>query len=335
MLGFRDFLTEAKQVQDDEDSKQQNKRGVLHELLVGRALRGGEHMTLHPDQHGMSPQQVHDAYASELYGDNFNQHPSYLDEVAKANRSADAIMAHSGKPVHEIFWTSKAGDIAKATGRDNSQEQDTSDIYVDHGPHINDPRERFTGVSLKTVEKKNGKAPVSNSGREKEDNKLGVDTSDIVSNARMNLRAAHPGFRVAETAAQAKAVRKSDPVAYKLEAGERDKMLKAIAARHAEGYNALDKKALVGHLRTMMRAHDTGHGHVRLTTGGQNGDFTTKVETPHLDHEHIFSDPKNITAEAKGNSVVFKHHGKTFFKHRMKAAGSAGVFGSIKISGEH
>lgn len=338
ILSFREHyeLPEDLQEAADAESKQQNKTGVLHELLVGQALNGGKHMTPHPAQtKGPTAQEVHDRYATDLYGSNFAKHPEYLDQRAKAQAAAEKIKAEANKPIKGVYWTSKAGDVAAITGRNNSQEEDTSDVYLDHGKQIKDPRERFTGVSLKSVEKKNGHAPVSNPGRISEEGKLKINTDDILQASRDRLRKAHPGFKRVKTAAEAKAVRKSDDRAKSLEEKERGNALSAIAKAHADAYSKLKKPEVVKHLRTMLRAHDTGFNHLRLTTGGTGGDFTTNVERPAEDHEHIFSSPQHISVTSKGNSVVFAHKGKPFFRHRLKAADSAGLFGSIKLSGEN
>lgn len=334
MLRFKSFISESAETEASED-KSQNKRGVLHELLVGRALLGGAHMRQLPDRNGLAPSQVHDAYAEKIYGSSYEDHPSYRSQVARAGHAAEAIRSAIGnKPIHKIHWTSKPGDVAAITGNAEHQEKDSSDLYIDHGKEFKDPRERFTGVSLKSAEGKGDFVHISNTGREKEDAKLGVDTSDILRKSRKRLRAAHPGFRVAETGSQAAAVRNSDPEASKMEAAERSKVLSEIAKKHARAYSTMDRETLVDHLKTMMRAHDTGHGHIRVITSGQGEETNTRVQTPHLDHAHIFNDPNNIKVEAVKNSVVFKHKGKPFFRHRAKAASGAGVFGNIKFSGE-
>ena len=327
MLSFIEYLLEAKAEQAAAEPKKQNIRGVLHELLVGKHLNGGKHMQKHPDSPGESPEEAHHRIATKLYGSGYKDHPDYNEAVAKAKHTAEHLKKSSG-PISKVHWASKPGDVERITGSKSSQSDDSSDLYIEH------PKKKFTGISLKTVEKKNGSAPVSNSGRKAEDKKLGVNTDSIINKSTKNLRSKFKSLKSATTTAQAKEAIKSDPKLKAAESEERSKALSQVAATHAQAYNSMSHPERAKHLRTMMRANPTGHRHLRVTTGGSGGDFSVKTEEPDTQHDHILKSPQHITAEASGNSVIFKHKGKAFFSHRMKAEGSAGLFGSIKTSGE-
>ena len=103
----------------------QNTSGVLHELLVGHNLNGGKHMDKHPDINGDSPKEAHDKLKSSISKEDYDK----IHERAKlaANHIKTLI---DNKPIHKVQWTSKPGDLHKATGIEASQKQDASDIVV-------------------------------------------------------------------------------------------------------------------------------------------------------------------------------------------------------------
>jgi hypothetical protein len=127
---------------DDEDEKKEHikedagpiqgkvssdTKGKLHELLVGYHLKGGSHMSKHPDKEGDSPKQAHDKLKKTV-------HPTDYKKInARAKSAAEDIRKQvevGGHKIHDVHWTSKPGDIQRSTGIKSSQQQDSSDIVV-------------------------------------------------------------------------------------------------------------------------------------------------------------------------------------------------------------
>lgn len=140
--------------------------GKLHELLVGYHL-GGKHMEKHVNAEGDSPEEAHDKLKVLL-----DKHdPKEYDRVnARAKSAAADLKNHFdsiGHKIKHVSWTSKNGDIGRATGGkfNSTQNEDSSDIVV-HSHHVDEPPEhvRFTGISLKKVDKNSPEAPLSNPG---------------------------------------------------------------------------------------------------------------------------------------------------------------------------
>jgi hypothetical protein len=102
-------------------------KGKLHELLVGYHLKGGSHMSKHPDKEGDSPKQAHDKLKKTV-------HPSDYKKInARAKSAAEDIRKQvevGGHKIHDVHWTSKPGDIQRSTGIKSTQQEDSSDIVV-------------------------------------------------------------------------------------------------------------------------------------------------------------------------------------------------------------
>jgi hypothetical protein len=317
-------LVEQLLFEEEKKKRDSHTHGVLHELLVGYHLQGGKHMEQHENAEGETSKQAHDRLRKTLSKE------EYEDANNKAKHAAEHIRKHLGKKeIKRVHWTSKPGDIERVTGKKASQKEDPSDIYIEHGGN------KHTGISLKVTQKKGGKAPVSNPGHGHTDNLLGVNTMRHVEEARKHLHNKHKELRGKSTK-EIKAILKSNPKLAESEKEARGHAMKKIAKDYAAAYDKMDKKHLAHHLRHhLMHAKSTGHDHIRVTSSGSKGDYHHDIVNPETEHDHILNDHKHITVHHEGNSVIFKHKGKTFFKHRVKPEGSAGVFGTIKTSGEH
>ena len=142
VLKFTEYLTE--QIAILEEGLSSNDKGVLHELLVGKNLNHGKHMS-------DDAQRVHDDIKSRIDPEEYKNH------VKLAQGTADHLREKFGaKNIHSAHWSSKPGDIGRITGVHESQQENSADIILraHNGAHV--------GVSLKVTQKKNGKVPVGN-----------------------------------------------------------------------------------------------------------------------------------------------------------------------------
>lgn len=102
-------------------------KGKLHELLVGYHLKGGTHMSKHPDKEGDSPKQAHDKLKKTIHPDDYKKINTRAKSAAEHIKSQVEVGGHK---IHDVHWTSKPGDIHRTTGIHSSQQEDSSDIIV-------------------------------------------------------------------------------------------------------------------------------------------------------------------------------------------------------------
>jgi hypothetical protein len=338
---FLDILIEAKK--NDSEKKEQNKEGVLHEVLVHKHLVEKHGAVAREFDDGReNAEDAHKRIATDLYGKNYEKNPEYKDASKKAEGAADEIKNEEGnrwkKGKTQVAWTSKHGDVQKLTGTPATQKGDSSDLYIHH-PHLSGD-DKFGGYSLKKTDKKNEDPPVSNGGRADVDKTLGTSTDEHVNSAKEKMFKQFPHLRGKSTE-DIKAEVKSNPEIKEAESKTRDEMLKNISSSWSKGFENMDHDKKVSVLREAMRANPTGYRHARVISGGTNGDFTHKTVHPVTQHDEYLNDPKNVRTEVNGNSVRFYHQHPTtgektpLLQIRAKSAGSAGIFGSTKTSGEH
>jgi len=324
MKRFIQYFFEA-----NEDKVSSNTKAVLHELLVGRHLNGGKHMEAHPNAEGETPEQAHDRLKSTLTDAQYNE----INNKAKV--AADDIHKKVGKhgEVHRVQWTSKAGDLHRATGIHATQLQDASDIVVttkDKNGKI-----KHHGVSLKVTDKKDKHVPVTNPGMEST-----YGGAEILRKHKEEIAKAHPELANIKGTKAKKAWMKANP---KVNADIRARNTKALndVTEHLHNkLNSMSSEELVHHIRHyVLAAHPTpmqgqGHEHFRHTTGGVGGDYSIHHANPDQDHEHILNDHGNISTQRRGTSIVFLHKDKPFAKHRMKFENQGNPNSSVKGSGE-
>ena len=153
------LLAEEKATKENFGTLKSDPMGKLHEVLVGYHLRGGKHMDKHHDAEGKSPKEVHDEIAAKIGGVKSLQYKNFSERARKA---AEHIKEHLGlgpDDIKHVQWTSKAGDMERATGIKASQKEDDSDVV------ITDKNGRHHGVSLK-VSNDNKPITLSNNGTE-------------------------------------------------------------------------------------------------------------------------------------------------------------------------
>lgn len=306
--------------------------GKLHELLVGHHLLG-RHMERHMGDDGKgraeTPEQAHDRLRDSI------PHEEYQRINARAKAAADDIrqrVEQNGHKVHDVHWTSQAGDIGRSTGIESTQKEDASDIVV----HTRKGKKTmFHGVSLKVTDSKSHDVPVSNPGMEST-----LGGQELLDSHREGLLRKYP-----KLAGQNKAGRKALMTANtKMDADIRSRnlgVLHGIASNLADRLNSMSPKDKAEHIRRhVLQAHQTpmqqqGHNHIRHTAYiGKGGDHAFHGITPSEDYNHILNDPKNITVEHSGTSVHFLYKGKKFARHRMKFESQSDPLSSIKGSGE-
>lgn len=328
MLTFKSFLSSEK-CEDFTiyEVVSQNTKGVMHELLVGYHLNGGKHMEKHTDINGLSPKQVHDKLKEEMHPD------EYKKAFNKAKSAAEHIKTQlkGSGGIHKVHWTSKPGDIKRATGIEASQKEDASDIVVTTKDHTHPSGFRHHGISLKVTDGKS-EIPVSNPGLESTHG-----GKDILEKHRADILKAHPKLAAASNKAERKEIVKNNPkISADIKKRNTVVLNKIIDHMHSK-LSTMEPKDLVQHLRDhVLYTHQTpmqkeGHIHIRHTT---YGDGSHSAINPAEAHEHIFKIPQHISVEKKGTSVIFKHKGVPFARHRMKFESQSDPLSSIKGSGE-
>jgi hypothetical protein len=327
MLSFLKFIQTLELSEEYiAESVRQNTKGVLHELLVGYHLRDGKHMDRHPDVNGDSPEEAHDKLRASMSKEDYRK----ISDRAKL--AAEHIKTQlGGKPIHKVQWTSKPGDLGRATGIEASQKEDASDIVVTTRDPSHPSGFRHHGVSLKVTSGKS-EIPVSNPGLESTQG-----GTDILKQHRENLLQKHPELRTAGNKAERKAIMTANPKIAASVKKENTSVLTGIAKNMHQKLSAMPKNKLVDHLRnTVLAAKPTpmqeqGHTHIRHTS---YGDDSHSAINPAEAHEHIFRTPQHITITHSGTSVIFSHKGIPFARHRLKFESQSDPLSSVKGSGE-
>ena len=363
LLPFKYHLIEEKAKKEDFGSLDNNSKGVLHELLVGMHLRG-KHMDKHSDIEGNSPKQVHDELSKKITPD---QYKNFSDRAKKA---ADDILRERGMSrddIGNVQWTSKPGDIKRATGIDSSQAEDDSDIIMTHknGTHH--------GVTLKVSDDSNP-ITLSNVGAEstyggkkifdKHKSDLltaypELDPEKMKNNPKVRKAAVDRIIRKA--AAQGKTVK---PEEVKVGANDLRKawletntkartdiknrtgaMLRNTVSNMRSELEKLSPDQLAHHVRhIVLHAYKTpkealGHTHMRHFTGGGLSP-SMEIKKPGEDYEHILSKPENIKVTHSGTSIYYHYHdtetGKTipFAMQTAKASSQSDPFSSLVMVGK-
>lgn len=306
MKSFLSFLTEA---------VSSNDKGVIHEILTGKELNGGKHMSPEAER-------THDEIKKRMTPE------EYADHVKLAKGTADHLRQKFGKDIASAHWSSKPGDIGRITGVEESQQENSADIILRHknGAHV--------GISLKVTKKKGGKVPVGNPGAKQTDQQLGTDAVKHYDAAREEMVKKHKEL-AGKSKSEMKQMIKDDP---KLRATAEKLSNAAIGKIRDEWHHALTQmhpKSLSDHIRNnLLHAHQTKLPLYKTTTGGSGDDHTVDTEHSATAHDHILNDHKNITVHKSGNnSIEFKHNGKTFLRHRIKPE-STPIATSLKGSAE-
>lgn len=316
MLSFKGYLIEAM----SSDTK-----GKLHELLVGYHLNSGKHMEKHENADGESPQEAHDRLQKSVTPED------YKEANERAKTAAEDIKKNIKGPIHKVQWTSKAGDLHRATGIHASQTEDASDIVVT-SKHPDTGKDIHHGVSLK-VSDKHGEVPVSNPGMEST-----YGGKSILDSHREGIKKDFPEVMQPNKVARKEAMAKNPKAAAEIKK-RNSTMLNNLAAHLHNHLSNMSGKELSDHIREhVLKAKATpmqqqGHVHMKHTTTGTS-DFRTSTSDPSKDYENKLTDHENLSVERRGTSVVFSHKGVPFAKHRMKLESGSDPMSSVKGSGE-
>jgi len=318
MKRFIEYITEA---------VSSNTKGVLHELLVGKHLNGGKHMEKHKDINGDSPEEAHDKLKASISDDEYNQ----INNRAKA--AAEDIRKKVGTHgnIHQIHWTSKEGDIHRATGIHSTQKQDASDIVVT--TKNKDGKIKHHGISLKVTDKKKGNVPVSNPGME------ATHGGQVILDAhRASVLKSHPALKGLNKEGRKNYIKDNPKAAADIKNKNRQTLTNIVDHLHSK-LESMPSHELAQHIRSnVLHANSTpmqeqGHEHIKHTTNGTSN-YSFQHGDPSKDYEHILNDHNNITVHNRGTSVIFKHKGKPFAKHRLKFESQSDPLSSVKGSGE-
>lgn len=318
MLSFKGFLIEAL----SSDTK-----GKLHELLVGYHLNGEKHMEKHDNAEGESPEEAHDRLKKSVTPED------YKEANDRAKFAANDIKKNITGPIHKIQWTSKAGDIHRATGIHASQTQDASDIVVTTR-HPDTGEELHHGISLK-VSDNHGEVPVSNPGMESTHGGRA-----ILDAHREGLKKDFPEIMNQSNPKARNAAMTDNPGAAAEIKRRNSGMLNNLATHLHSQLSSMSGEDLAKHIREhVLKANPTpmqqqGHVHMKHTTTGMSGDYRSSSSDPSKDYEDKLNDTENLKAERKGTSVIFTHKGVPFAKHRMKLSTGSDPMSSVKGSGE-
>lgn len=330
MLKFAEYLNnlmEEKAKKEDFGTLAGDPKGKLHELLVGKHLNGGNHMDRHVDIEGKSPKEVHDEITEKLGGEDSEQYRNFNERAKKSAEDIKNQLGLNSDDIAKVQWTSKPGDLKRATGIEATQNQDPSDIVVTNknGKHH--------GISLK-VSDDNKPITLSNGGTE-----VTYGGDAIHEKNRKEIKETYPELQSIKNPDKRKEWLRNNPEAKKDINGRNLKVLRDIATNMSDRLNGLTPQQRTDHVRHLvLKAFSTpmeaqGHTHIRHFTGGG---FNPVLQTAHpgADHEHILNDPENITAVAQGTSVYFHHKGIPFAMQTAKMSSQSDPLSSLVVTGK-
>jgi len=314
-------LNEAKDDKTKEGGVSNNTRGVLHELLTGKALNGGNHMTSYhlvdeKTKKKETPEEAHNRLKSQIHPKDYAKIKAGADSAAK-DIHASIAKTHPGHKITNVSHTSKPGDTEKVTGVKASQKQDSSDLYV---TSKKGNKEVHHGRSLKVSENSSKNVPSSSLGMKSS----GAMANELLRTHQKKIKAKHPALNDVKKEAHHEGVadaRKEwatkNPEAHKEIRGENLKLLRNVAHEHAaELQHKLrngNHEEVVNHIRDVLHAHTTPAEQAGKATFSKHTTYKTAKGVQHheshpgKEYEHILSDHKNITVKASGTGVHFHH----------------------------
>lgn len=317
MLSFKAFITEQSVISEASAS---NDHGELHEIETGRHLNGGKHMSPEAEK-------KHDDIKARM-------HPDLYNRIAAGAKSAAEHIRNTvckDRPIKRVHWTSRPGDIERATGVKTTQIDDPADIVLDHGDN------KMTGVSLKGSARASGSVPLSNRGLNDATSK-GLDK--LVSDHKKRIDREHPNLPKNDNERKAWAEHPDN----KKEAGElkskNTEFMNAAADHMHKELSKLSSGDLAHHIRTHALASNptslqrAGHNSVVHTTYvPENGKISHAHNDPSSTHEDKLKDHKNITIERNGQTITFKHRNVPFARQWVKQMTGRDPKSSFKVHG--
>jgi hypothetical protein len=344
MLQFQYFLTEAKdKVETGQASNEAAQtKGTIHELLVGRFLRGGSDMKKHPHQSGLSPKQALEEYRNRVT-------PEYYKEcVKRAKAAADHIRSEvekiAGKDaIADVNWTSKTGDLFRSTGIEASQTQDASDLVIALR-RKNKSGKKFIGMSLKAGDG-GGPIPSTNPGIE---STFGGQKFVDAEHARLKKKYPAFGRLTNKGDRQDWLDKQSQRVRDDVYDGQTNVLsnIRENLFKHLKKMSPEERADWIRH--TVLHAVETPMEKVGVglqwkhSAIGLGGKYKLRSVKPSEDWEEIFNDPDNIIINKSGDlGIDFLYRDPMtgreikFARHALKLnSRTGGMSGSVKGSGQ-
>lgn len=283
-----------------------NTKGVLHELMTGYYLMGGHHL-----DYGEYSKLTYDLL------------PEQIDLVHRYGRVAAGSLLERLGGVHEVHWTSKAGDIERLTGIPTTQHNDPSDLVLT----FRRASTQYVGVSLK-VSDSTSQVPISNPGLEST-----LGGNNILDSHRENLYKLYPELRAARNKVERKAL---ITPANSGKVKELNKaVLKSIVQNLHSQLVTMSSEETAEHIRKyVLHARSTpmqtqGHGHLRHTTYGKKNPRVKMID-PATEYEFLKEHWKLGFEYKGGNSLKFLYDGIEFAEQRMKFESQSDPLSTIK-----
>jgi hypothetical protein len=316
-------LNEAKDDKTKEGGVSNNTRGVLHELLTGKALNGGNHMTSYhlvdeKTKKKETPEEAHNRLKSQIHPKDYAKIKAGADSAAK-DIHASIAKTHPGHKITNVSHTSKPGDTEKVTGVKASQKEDSSDLYITT-KHPKTGKVVHHGRSLKVSENSSKNVPSSSLGK-----KSSGSMADTLFKAHQKkIKAMHPELtdikkedHHQDLPAARKEWAEKNPEKHKQIKTENLKLLRSVSHEHgAELQHKLrngNHEEVVNHIRDVLHAHTTPAEQAGKGTFSKHTTYKTAKGTQHHeshpghDYEHILKDHANITVKSSGTGVHFYH----------------------------
>lgn len=323
MQRFKSFIAEQHVLTEAEGDASADTKGKLHEILTGFHLRGNKHMLKHPDKEGDTPKQAHEKLKETIAP---IEHKKINTRAKSAAADIKKKVETHGHKIHDVSWTSKPGDLHRATGIHASQKEDTSDIVV----HTKNSRGnvKHHGISLK-VSDKTKHVPISNPGMES----TGGAEKHLEAHKKHILeKFPHlKGMGVKER----KEHMRNNPKLNEYVRSKNTETLTKMAKHLGEHLNSLPTHKLAEHIRThVLAANPTpmqkaGHNHMRHTTYETKTGIHHHSIVPSEHYEHILKDHKNLTVLHNGSRVAFFHKGRQFATHGLKFKSQSDPLGHV------
>jgi hypothetical protein len=291
--------------------------GKMHELLTGHYLNGGKHMSKESEEQfktmsaGMSKTELEEHHRrGKVTADHIRE-----------------LVHNNGDAIEAVHHTSKAGDIGRITGKEESQQDNPSDVMIKlkSGRHL--------GVSLKTVSKANGHAGIANPGRGRLDKELGVDSNKHFEDAHKKIEQEHPqiaGRSMKDKKAQAKEDEHLDNTAR----GHIKSAVNSMRDEYISKISAMKPEDRVAHFKEHAHMKHTETPHIRVTAHGAGEKVGVRIENPGMQGDDI----KHVEVHPHGDgSIAYHVHTKSGEKHvyHMRFKNESGPFSPIKGSMEY
>ena len=319
----------------DKENTKANLTGTLHEVLVGRFLNG-KHMKSFSNSSGVSPKKYHDKVKALLDKAYPNEYEKSYNRAKTAAANIKAYLSSRGYVIVSAFWTSKSGDIFKATqGKFNSsQKEDSSDLVLHCRKRGDDSGAiKFVGISLKKTDTNNPDVNSSNMGIELS----GPDAyANLLEHRRkrlekypelQNIEEFKPsGIPLNKWRGKWQASDKEVNVSIRKENVE---FIERCASDLCAYLNSIPKSDLSAHLRTVLAAHtspmhgvrisedsDDIHEFVKHTTYGKGEAIKFNIIVdPSRHYMEYFENCEHLTVQHKSGGTI-----KFFYKDEYIAS---------------